>query len=186
MIVSALTLSLTGCAGVKSNAIEELPMPNRWSVETAGTMGACPGIDGNYQVHGWGRDSEGAPLMQTRLDATLGHAFPSSSLPEQIKIAVDESSKSIVIHFGHPVNKSISEPSECSEGWYRVVQNEVDQYVGDGTNLDYSIRHIDLGRSVEGSLIVHLRLEAQFSSFLFFKSKEKSDIWSIYEQIQNK
>jgi len=53
--------------------------------------------------------------------------------------------------------------------------------LGDGGYLDYALRKVSLGRGSDGSLIVHLKLEGQFSSFAVFKSRKAIETWSKYK-----
>ncbi len=157
-------------------------MPGAWSVVVPLGPNVCPSIDGDYQILGMGKLEKGLSLTQTRLDVALGYTFPSDGMPKHVSISMEEGNSILNFKFGDPVNQSFSEPASCDDGWYAFGQQQTDQYVGDGANLDYSLRKIRLGKAVDGSLIVHLLLEAQFSSFAVLKSHEVREIWSRYEK----
>jgi hypothetical protein len=176
-----VALSIVGCAGSTGLNNVGNSMPDGWSVMVSNESGVCASIDGDYQVLGLGRDSEGASLIQTRLDTALGHTFPTSEIPKQVKIMVNKETNTLKLDFGDPVNRSFSETVSCSQGWYLLEQKQSDLYIGDGTSLDHLHRNVELAKATDGSLIVHLMGEAQFSSFIVHKSREESEIWSKYE-----
>jgi len=159
-------------------------MPNVWAIEAPHESKECVSIDGVYQIHGLGKLKEGDSLIEIRLDVVLGHAFPSNKIPNQVSMSIDEDMSLLNYQFGYPVNQSLSVSVICSNGWYKLEKRLTNQYVGDGANLDYSNRNIELGKTADGDLIIHLMLETQFSSFLVLKSHATREIWSRYERLK--
>ena len=159
-------------------------MPEGWSLAISHNTEECASINGDYQTLGLGKLKEGGSLIQSRLDVALGYAFPSSRMPGQVSISVGKGGNVLSHQFGYPINQSYSVPTNCSGGWYKLEERLSDTYVGDGSTLDHSNRKIWLGKSADGSLIVHLMLESQFSSLLVFKSRDIRETWSKYEVIK--
>jgi len=147
---------VVGCAGSTDLSQVGNSMPSGWSLVVPLEPKVCTSIDGDYQILGLGKVREGSSLIQTRLDVALGHTFPSGGMPSQVSISIEEETNLLNFQFGDPVNRSFSESTSCSKGWY-ILAND-------------------------GNLIVHLMLEAQFSSFFVFKSHEVREIWSKYEK----
>ena len=178
--IQFLFFCVTGC--VSSTDIGEIgnSMPGGWSVVSPAEQETCASIDGDYQILGLGKLREGALLEKTRLDVALGHTFPTNGMPDQVSIVIDKEANLLNFRFGYPVNLGYSESISCSDGWYVFEQRRTDQYVGDGTKLDHLIRKIRLGKASDGSLIVHLILEGQFSSFSVLKSHDATETWSKY------
>jgi len=156
-------------------------MPTGWSTVFSDDQKTCASIDGDYQNLGLGNTEKKGTLEVVRLDVALGHTFPSNKMPDRVSVLVDNGSNLLNLHFGHPVNLDFSETMNCLDGWYVFEQNQSDQYVGDGTKLDYLLRKIRLAKGRDGSLIIHLLLERQFSSLTVLKSRELTESWSRYE-----
>lgn len=176
-----LFFSLAGCVGSKDSGKARNSMPASWSIVVPVESKTCASIDGVYKILGLGKFKEGAALTEMRLDAALGHTFPTSRIPKQVSIAIEKRTNTLNVQFGDPANLEHSERISCSQGWYVFKQRQTDQYVGDGAKLDYSLRKVELGKESDGSLIVHLILEGQFSSFAVLKSHEVTETWSKYE-----
>ena len=171
---------LVGCVMSTQTEKTAISMPAEWSVLSPAESNTCAAIDGGYKIFGLGRQREGDPLQEMRLDAALGYAFPSNRMPDQVNIAVDKESNMLNIHFGDPVNRVFSESLSCLNGWYYFENKLTDQYVGDGGYLDYQFRYVSLGKDRDGSLIVHVKLEGQFSTLAVMKSREVMESWSKY------
>ena len=178
-IIWPLLFCVTSC--VSSTEIARNSMPKGWSVIVPDEAGRCVSINGDYQTLGLGKLSEGASLVNTRLDVALGHTFPTNVTPSRASIAIDRRTNTLSFQFGDPVNLGYSESVTCSDGWYVFEQTQTDQYVGDGAKLDYLLRKIRLGKGSDGSLVVHLILDGQFSSLSVLKSKEAAETWSRYK-----
>ena len=161
------------------------PPPNGWSAMILGDSGECPSIDGDYQNFGVGRQAREEVLVQTRLDVALGHAFTPIEVPKLVGITFDEESNMLNYQFQGSVSQNYSTPVVCSDGWYTWTKTMTNKYLGDGTNLDYSIRKTELTKASDGDLIVHLNLEVQSSSFWFLKSQDKRETWSKYGASKN-
>ena len=174
--------SVVCCASSTDHIKNRNAMPEGWSVVVPPDLKVCASINGDYQNLGLGKLEEESSLTETRLDVALGHTFPSSRMPNRVSISIEEVTKILNIQFGEPIYQSFSESISCSNGWHTFEQRRTDQYVGDGANLDYANRILELGKATDGSLIVHLILEAQFSSFSVLKSHEVREIWSKYER----
>jgi hypothetical protein len=184
MKTTLIGLSLVCVAGCVSSAQIskiESSMPADWSVIPPPGMNTCASIDGDYQIPGLGKQREGAPLEEMRLDVALGHTFPSNKIPNRVNIVVDKGANMLNFKFDDPVNQVFSESISCSNGWYDFEQRLTDQYLGDGGYLDYLIRKVSLGKDSDGSLIVHLKLEGQSSTLAIFKSREAIESWSKYK-----
>ena len=175
---------LMGCTTTNFNE-DGNSIPDGWTVPVSHNAQHCNPIGGVYQNVGVGKFREGVDLKQARLDAALGYVFPTVKMPHQVSIEVNEDSNVIQYHFLGPENQSFSTTVNCLDGWYKSEQKVSDHYVGDGATLDYSNRKIELGKSSDGELIVHVLLETQFSSFLVFKSFEIRESWSIYEKAKS-
>jgi len=171
---------LVGCVMSTQTEKTAISMPAEWSVVSPAEPDTCAAIDGSYKIFGLGRQREGAPLEKRRLDAALGYEFPSNKMPDQVNIAVDKESNMLNISFGDPVNRVFSESVSCANGWYEFEKKMTDQYLGDGGYLDYLFRYVSLGKDSDGSLIVHLKLDGQFSTFAVIKSREVTESWSKY------
>jgi hypothetical protein len=180
-LIWLFVFSVVGCASSTDHIKNGNSMPEGWSVIVPPDLKVCVSINGDYQILGLGKLEQESPLTETRLDVALGHTFPSSRMPKRVRISVEEGTNILNFQFGEPVNQGFSESMSCSNGWYTFEQSRTDQYVGDGANLDYANRILELGKANDGNLIVHLILEAQFSSFSVLKSHEVREIWSKYE-----
>ncbi len=156
-------------------------MPVDWSVISPPEPDTCASIDGDYKILGLGKQRDGVPLEEMRLDAALGYTFPSNKIPNRVNIAIDKGEDTLNLQFGDPVNQVFLESINCSNGWYDFEQRLTDQYLGDGGYLDYLLRKVSLGKGSDGSLIVHLKLEGQSSSLAVLKSREMTETWSRYE-----
>jgi hypothetical protein len=178
-----LVISVSSCAVTTDFNEGGHPIPDGWSITTPHDPKQCGSIVGTYQILGLGKQKDGDPLVQTRLDVALGYTFPSNEIPNYLSISVEEESNTLNYQFSHPVNRSFTASTICADGWYRAEKQTTNQYVGDGANLDYSNRKIELGITSDGDLIVHLILESQFSAFRVLKSHEKRETWSKYEKI---
>ena len=185
MLLVFLTYCLVGCTATTNLNENGNSIPDGWSTAIAHTSEECVSIDGDYQTFGVGKFKEGEGVTQARLDAALGHAFPSDKIPEQVSISLDRETGSLSIQFGHPVNRGFSTRASCSKGWYKFEKRLTNQYLGDGATLDYSISEIELGKSAGGDLILHLSLDIQSSSFLILKSHDIRESWSRYEEFKN-
>lgn len=180
-LIGLAFICVAGCVSSTQKGKIENSMPAEWSVVSPPQPDTCAAIDGDYKIFGLGRQREGVPLEEMRLDAALGYAFPSNKMPDQVNIAVDKESNMLNIHFGDPVNRIFSESVSCLNGWYCFENKMTDQYVGDGGYLDYLFRYVSLGKDSDGSLIVHVKLDGQFSTFAVIKSREVTESWSRYQ-----
>jgi len=185
VIEGFLICSLIGCTVTKNNNEDGNSMPESWFPVIANALDECVPVDGVYQTFGIGKYEEGEELVQARLDVALGHAYPSDRIPRRVSISLRRKTDMINIQFGQPINRSFLMPMSCSNGWFKIEQKQTNQYVGDGTTLDYLNRDIELGKTVDGDLIVHLTLEGQFSSFMALKSRDLRESWSKYEEIKS-
>ena len=156
-------------------------MPGDWSVAVAQTPVECVSIDGEYKTFGLGKFEENDGLTQARFDAALGYPFPSAEIPEKVSISFDPASSLLNIQFEDPVNLGVLISVNCVDGWYEFEDRSTNQYLGDGTTLDYSISKFELGTSIDGDLILHKVFDIQSSSFLVFRSRDIGETWSKYE-----
>ena len=180
-LVGLAFICVAGCVSSAQKEKIEISMPEDWTVISPAEPDTCASIDGDYQIFGLGKQREGAPLEEMRLDAALGYAFISNRSPDRLNIAVDKEANTLNIQFGDPVNRVFSETISCANGWYDFEKRMTDQYLGDGGYLDYLIRNVSLGKGSDGSLIVHLKLDGQYSTFAIFKSREVTESWSRYK-----
>ena len=182
ILIGFMTYYLVGCTVTTKLNEGGNSIPDGWSTAIANAPEECVSIDGDYQTFGLGKFNEGEGLTQARLDAALGHAFPSEKIPEQVSISLHKETDSLNIQFGQPANRGFSTPVICTNGWYKFEKRLTNQYLGDGATLDYSISKIELGKSADGDLILHLSLDIQSSSFLILKSRDIRESWSRYEE----
>jgi hypothetical protein len=175
-----LVFCVAGCVGPTESKRAGNSMPEGWSVVLLADPNICASIDGDYQILGLGKLTDGSSVTETRLDVALGHTFPTNGMPKRVSISIDKGANMLNFQFGDPTNLDFSERVSCFKGWYTFEQSQTDQYVGDGATLDYANRIVELGKANDGSLIVHLILEAQFSSFSVLKSHETEEVWSKY------
>jgi len=181
-LIWLLVICVSGCATPTDlNKVDNL-IPDEWSAVVPPDASGCSSINGDYQNLGVGRFKRDEPLAQTRLDVALGHTFPSGKMPKQVNISLEEESNMLNYQFIGPVEQSFKIFTSCSNGWYKLEKRLTNHYLGDGANLDFSNRKVELGRTVEGDLIVHLILEIQSSSFLVLKSRDTVELWSKYEE----
>ena len=149
------------------------------------TRAQCSGLDGTYLNLGLGRQALEDELIQVRLDVALGHASPTLEMPSEVSIRFDAEHDVLNYDFHGTVDESYSTSARCSDGWYTWTRTITDKYVGDGANLDYSIREIKVANASDGDLIVHLALDTQFSSFGILKSQYKRETWSKFQAIKS-
>jgi hypothetical protein len=105
-------------------------------------------------------------------------------MPESVMITVDEGANLLNYQFTGSRDRAFSETVSCADGWYVFEQKRSKQYVGDGTSLDYLHRKVSLAKGNDDSLIVHLKLEGQFSSYAVVKSREATESWSRFKMIK--
>jgi hypothetical protein len=180
-LIGLAFICVAGCVSSAQKEKIEISMPADWSVISPAEPDTCAAIDGDYKIFGLGKQREDAPMEEMRLDAALGHANPSNRMTDRVNIAVDKETNTLNIQFGDPVNRVLSESISCAKGWYDFERILTDQYLGDGGYLDYLIRNVSLGKGGDGSLIVHLKLDGQYSTFAIFKSREVTESWSRYK-----
>jgi hypothetical protein len=185
VFIGFLTVLLVGCTVTTNYNEGGNSIPADWVLAVSQAPKECVSIDGDYKTFGVGKFKEGEELTQARLDAALGYAFPSEKIPEHVGISLEQENSTLSIKFGDPVNRIFSAPIICSNGWYLFEETLTNQYLGDGVDLDYSISKIELGKSLDGDLILHLLLDIQSSSFLILKSRDTRETWSKYEEAKS-
>jgi hypothetical protein len=157
-------------------------MPQSWSLETPTDPGKCGLIDGVYKNIGIGKIEETSPLREVGFDVALGRPMPSAKTPETVAVKVSDRNIVVFTFEGHQ-RTSFSQPYKCMEGWYVIEENRDHVYLGDGVSLDQSDRRIALGKSQDGSLIVHTVAVEQYSSLLVFKSKDSRESWYLFSRL---
>jgi hypothetical protein len=184
-IIGVALCLFTGCTTTANFNEGGHPLPGDWLIAASGDSKNCLPIDGNYENLGMGRLSKEEPLIEMRLDIALGHFSSSNRIPKHVNISLNNDDSLLSYYLSHPDNRGFSISATCSNGRYVLKKELNNHYVGDGTTLDYSNRTIELGKSAEGDLIVHLWIETQFSSFGFLKSRTKREIWSRYKVVNS-
>ena len=178
----AVFFCIAGCANTVSQNSDRIHMPSSWSLEISTDPGECSLIDGVYNNNGLGRIEEDSPLLEVGFDVALGRPVPSARTPETIAVTV-ENGNTLIFAFGSPQTTSFSQPSKCVDGWYIFERKRSDIYLGDGVDMDHSILNIAIGKSQDGSLIVHSVADEQYSSILVFKSKDSREGWFLFPRI---
>lgn len=176
---------LIGCTVTTSQNQSGSSIPDGWSMAVAPSPEECVSIDGEYLTFGVGKFKEGDALTQARLDAVLGYTFPSEKTPEKVRFSLNREKNMLNVQFGQPINRDVLMSASCSDGKFRVEQRLTGQYLGDGTTLDYSISKIELAKSIDGYLILHVLSDIQSSSFLILKSRDLGESWSKFEPYEN-
>lgn len=185
MLVGVTLYCAVGCA-VSTNFNEGgHPPPDDWSFAALRDSNGCFLMEGSYQNLGLGRLARDEPMVQMRLDVALGHFSSSNKVPESVSILLNRDTNMLRYRLGHPDNRDFIVSATCSDEWYVVEKTLANHYVGDGANLDYSNRDIELGRTADGGLVVHIKLDTQFSSFAILKSRETREIWAKFEPFES-
>lgn len=181
-LLCCLIIGVVGCTASTNSEKLEIEMPAEWSTLIFSEEKFCTSIDHGFLNLGVRKVSKDFPLQEVRLDATLGHTFPTNNIPKLIYFSAGKVENILNIMFGEPVNVGISEAIKCSNGWFYFDNEQVDKYVGDGTTLDYSSRRVEFRLASDGSLLVHVMAKAQFSSLIFHKSQVIEEYWSKFDQ----
>lgn len=179
-----LLVLVSACASSPEQNTVQVEMPNEWLVQKVGGQDDCSPIDGEYSFYGHSKLGPGSSLTKTRLDVTLGYyVVQSDSEPPTVTLAYDEQDGMLEVGFDAPTNQTHSIKVRCLDGWWKYQRVMTNEYVGDGTTLDFEKRQIELAKSAEGALIIHLKLDTQTSALLFFKNHRQLESWSRFPRI---
>jgi hypothetical protein len=174
---------LGSCASHAPEPISKMEMPEVWATDEPDPGVDCGRVGGHFSNSGTGYTSDDIGLVDGRLDAMLGVTMPSVRKPESIKLNFNLVSGNVEFTFVGPFTPSFELVGTCSQGWV-VGQRELQNaYLGDGTNLDWSKRRIELSTSQEGFLLVHITLVARYSVLGIFKDNDEWEAWFRFDRV---
>lgn len=176
-----IAISLTACNSYTSHQKIITQMPSKWSVMTPDKPNMCVPINDEFFIIGMGNLGQGSKLVEARLDASLGHTYPTMNMPESVKISTDESAKRLTMYFVQPIDRSYIVSITCENGWWKLIQETGKQYMGDGGQIDEATRTILLSSSTDGALIVHVMADYVDSSLVVLKQHRFRESWGKYE-----
>jgi hypothetical protein len=105
-------------------------------------------------------------------------------MSESIRLNFNSGSGNVEFTFVGPFTPSFELAGTCSQGWVTVLRELQNTYLGDGTNLDWSSRRVELSTSQEGFLLVHVTLVARYSVLGIFKDHEEWEGWFRFERLR--
>lgn len=174
---------LISCASHAPDPISKMEMPNVWATDKPDAGVDCARVAGHFSNSGTGYrlgDSSSAP---GRLDVVIGETMPSVRMPESIRLDFNSVSGNVEFTFVGPFTPSFELAGNCSQGWVVILREMQNTYLGDGTNLDWSKRRVELSTSQEGFLLVHVTLVARYSVLGIFKNNDEWEAWFRFERV---
>lgn len=174
---------LVSCASHAPEPLSKMEMPGAWAADEPDPGVNCARVVGHFSNSGSGYRLGESGSAPGRLDVVIGETMPSVRMPESIRLNFNSVTGNVEFTFVGPFTPSFELAGTCSQGWV-VVQRELhNTYLGDGTNLDWSKRRVELSTSRKGFLLVHVTLVARYSVMGIFKDNEEWEAWFRFEQL---
>lgn len=156
-------------------------MPGEWQDEVSNTGAGCRNFTKTFKNDGLGYNSAVQGSFKGRLDVALGETMPTVRMPEFVTLVFEQENTTLEVTFTGADTVSFLLDAACDKGWVVLKRLEKDKYLGDGTNLNYSEKRVQLKVSASDNLVLHHVSVEESSTLHFFRQKEFGEYWYKFE-----